>query len=390
MAIIETVGISGGEEHAVTGPEGQTEVTLRWAADELGPEKVVCARLPLGCVGIVVVDNTALGTAIGGVRMNSSVDGAEVARLARAMTVKNAVARLPHGGGKAGIRTPGALEPADRERVVRGFAQAIRDLTDYTPGPDMGTDETAMAWVQDEIGRAVGLPSILGGIPLDELGATGFGLAVCAEVLDEAGLLDLDGARVVVQGFGAVGQHAALRLAERGAVVVGVSDSRGATYQADGLDVAALVAFKREQAVSAFPGGRPMPRDELLCVECDVLVPAAQPDVVTEENVQSLRASFVLEGANIPVTPAAELLLHRREVLVVPDVVANAGGVICAAVELHGGDRDQAFAAIRSKIGDSTRDLLARIGAGDLPPRAAALQMGRDRVLQAAPLRRRF
>jgi glutamate dehydrogenase/leucine dehydrogenase len=366
------------------------EASASWPVSDLGPEKVLFLRLPEGCQATVVVDNVALGTAIGGVRLASSVDAAEVARLARAMTIKNAAAGLAHGGGKSGITVPRPLDPAAREGLIRAFAVAIKGVTDYIPGPDMGTSETDMAWVLDEIGRAVGLPAVLGGIPLDELGATGYGLAVCADTLQEAGLLEIRGARVAVQGFGAVGRHAALGLAERGAVVVGVSDSRGATYDPGGLDIGALALFKRERPVAEFPGGKALPRDQLLSLDCDVFVPAAQPDVITKRNVDALRATVVLPGANIAVTADAEHELHQRGVLTLPDVIANAGGVICAAVEYRGGERDGAFATIRSKIRANVLELLDRMRAESLEPRSAAMQMAHERIASAQKYRRRF
>ncbi|MFC5175366.1 Glu/Leu/Phe/Val family dehydrogenase [Nocardioides taihuensis] len=366
------------------------EATAFWPVDDLGPEKVVFLRLPLGCTATVVVDNTALGVGIGGTRMTTTVDAAEVARLARAMTIKNAAAALPHGGAKSGITIPRPLDVAERERVVRAFAVAIRGLTDYVPGPDMGTCETDMAWVRDEIGRAIGLPAVLGGIPLDELGATGYGLAVTAEALEEAGLLEVRGARVIVQGFGAVGKHAALQLAERGALVVGVSDVRGAIYQPDGLDLEALAAFKGEQGVHEFPFGTEVPRDDLLTMECDIFVPAAQADVITKQNVDTLHTRFVLQGANLPITPEAEHELHQRGVLCIPDVIANAGGVICGAVEYAGGNRDQASLAISTKVRRNVLQVLERMKADGLEPRAAALRMAHERIAAAEGYRRRF
>ena len=192
-----------------------------------------------GLQAAVVVDNLAAGPAVGGVRM--APEGVtEVARLARAMTLKNAAAGLAFGGGKAGICADPAIGRAAKQRLVRSFARAIASLTEYIPGPDMGTDEACMGWIHDEIGRAVGLPAVLGGIPLDAIGATGLGLAACAEAVQEAGYLRLEGTRVAVQGFGAVGANAARFLAERGAVVVATSDSGGAVANPQGLDVAAL------------------------------------------------------------------------------------------------------------------------------------------------------
>jgi glutamate dehydrogenase (NAD(P)+) len=361
-----------------------------WAADDLGPALVAFLRPCAGVEAVVVIDNVALGPAIGGVRMRPDITAGEVARLARAMTVKNALAGLPHGGGKAGIAAPGPAA-ADHERVMRAFARAIRPLTDYIPGPDMGTSETSMAYVHDEIGRAIGLPSVLGGVPLDELGATGFGLAVCADVLGEAKMLDIGGARVVVQGFGAVGLHAARLLAERGAAIIAVSDIQGATWNADGLDVAALRAHKMSGgSVAGFPGGMAVPRDDIIGFDCELLVPAAQPDVVTTDNAAKISARVILEGANIPITVQAEAQLAERGVLCVPDVVANAGGVICGAAEYRGAGHAEAFAEIEEKIRDTTAELLDRLRRAPMTPRAAAGQMAGERLRRAAALRRKF
>ncbi|MDH4160095.1 MAG: Glu/Leu/Phe/Val dehydrogenase, partial [Actinomycetota bacterium] len=302
--------------------------------DRFGPEQVIVLNdAETGRRAYVVVDNLAAGPAIGGVRMAADVSVVEVARLARAMTLKNAAAGLPHGGAKAGIVADPRLPFVDKVQVVRWFGRAIRDVVGYIPGPDMGLDERLMAHLRDTCGRAVGLPAVLGGIPLDELGATGYGLAVAADEAARRGVVELAGARVVVQGFGSVGTHAARFLAERGAVVVAVSDSRGAVAAPGGLDVAALVAHKRAGGqVGDFPGGEPVSPDALLSTECEIWVPAARPDVFTVENVDQVRTRLVLEGANIPASREAEEKLHAAGVVVLPDFVANAGGVICAAV----------------------------------------------------------
>ena len=367
------------------------ERSASWTADELGPAKVIFLQLASGHDAVVVVDNVALGPAIGGVRMRPDVTSGEVARLARAMTVKNAVAGLPHGGGKSGIAAPPDLAPADHERVMRAFARAIEHLTEYIPGPDMGTTETSMAYVHDEIGRAVGVPGALGGVPLDELGATGFGLAVCAEVLSEAAIVELAGARVIIQGFGAVGSAAARAMGKRGAVVTAVSDIRGATWDPAGLDLAALLRYKQSSgSVAGFPGGATVPRDDILGFDCDILIPAAQPDVLTAGNAAKVSARVVLEGANIPATPEAEVELAGRGVLCVPDVIANAGGVICAAAEHRGAGRTEAFAEIEEKMRASAAELIERLRHGEETPRAVALAMAESRLATARALRRRF
>jgi glutamate dehydrogenase/leucine dehydrogenase len=363
-----------------------------WRAltDELGPSQIVLIRdVRVGLHGIAVLDNAACGPAIGGIRMHPDVTPAEVARLARAMTLKNAAAGLPHGGCKAGIAADPATPALAKERLVRAFARAIRALPEFIAGPDMGTDEACMGYVHDEIGRAVGLPRSLGGIPLDEIGATGFGLAIAAVEAAPAAGIDLRRARVAVQGFGAVGRHVARFLAERGATIVAVSDRRGGVHAPGGLDVAALTAHKASgRPVSELPGGRPISHAEMLAVACDVWIPAAQPDVIDERNAATLQARLVLPGANIAVTPAAEASLAARGVLVMPDYVVNAGGVICAAVEYAGGTQGQAFATIEEKLAANTRAVLAGVARGQRP-REAADAMALARVHDAMRYRSR-
>jgi glutamate dehydrogenase (NAD(P)+) len=358
--------------------------------DDLGPAKVVLLREPqVGLDAIVVIDNVACGPAIGGVRMALDVSISEVYRLARAMSFKNAAAGLPHGGGKSGIRADPACMTADKERLVRTFARMIRGLTEYIPGPDMGTNETCMAWVKDEIDRAVGLPRVLGGIPLDEIGATGFGLAVAADVAASEAKLALEGSRMAVEGFGAVGQHSARFLAQRGARLVAASDSRGAIYNPEGLDVDGLIAHKRAGLpVAAFPSGRPLGKDELISVGCEIWIPAARPDTLTADNVTRMQAKLVLQGANIPATEAAEHWMHAHGILSVPDFVANAGGVICAAVEYHGGTQVDAFRTIEERVRANTLEMMERAGRDHLLPREAAIRMARGRIEEAMRYRK--
>jgi glutamate dehydrogenase (NAD(P)+) len=272
---------------------------------------------------------------------------------------------------------------------VRAFACAIDPLADYIPGPDMGTDETCMAWIEDEIGRAGGLPPELGGIPLDRIGATGFGLAVCAETAQDAAGIRLQGARVVVQGFGSVGRHAARFLAEKGAVLVAAADSTGAVVDPAGIDVEELIAIKDEGGeVRDHPKGRKVERDAVIDVECEIWIPAARPDVIRADNVDRLRTRLVLQGANIPVTAEAEARLHARGVLVVPDFIANAGGVICAAVEYGGGTEAAALETIAEKIRANTAQVLDAAERGRVPPRQAAVGLALRRVRSAMRYRR--
>lgn len=360
--------------------------------DQYGPEKVLFVHeVTTGLNAILVVDNTAAGPSIGGIRMAPDITVDEVSRLARAMTLKNAAAGLPHGGGKAGIIADPGMSASEKERLVRAFGVAIRGIRDYIPGPDMGLDETFMAYLDDEMGRVVGLPTVMGGIPLDELGATGFGLAIVAEVAQEFGYVQLDGARVVIQGFGAVGTHVAKFLEERGAVIVGVADSLGATVDEAGLDLEKLLLWKSDgHSVVEFPGGVAQPGEALIGMECDIWIPAARPDVFTAHNAEQVMANLVLPGANIAVTTEAEAVFFGSSVLSVPDFIANAGGVICGAVEYAGGSAEQAFRTIEDKVRTNTRQVLEMVHSERIMPRTAALQIAQHRIDEMMAYRRRF
>ena len=276
-----------------------------------------------------------------------------------------------------------------KEKLIRAFALAIKDERGYIAGPDMGTDEVCMAWVQDEIGRSVGLPPEIGGIPLDEIGATGFGLSAATEVAMAAAGLELAGARVVVQGFGSVGKHAARFLGDKGAVLVGASDSKGTVAKPGGLDVGRLMELKDAgRSVADSTDGDILDRDAVIDIECDIWIPAARPDVIRADNVERLRTKLIMQGANIPVTEEAEAALHDKGVVAVPDFIANAGGVICAAVEYRGGTQAGAFQVIEEKIRRNTGAVLQRSGAEGITPRKAAVELARERVRAAMALRR--
>lgn len=364
--------------------------TLFEMGDALGPDKILHIANPaIDLRAIVVVDNIACGPAIGGTRMAPDVTVAECARLARAMTLKNAAAGLPHGGAKSVIVADPSMAPGDKERIVRGFARAIESLRDYIPGPDMGTNETCMAWIHDEIGRCVGLPRVIGGIPLDEIGATGLGVAVAAEEAQDFCDVKLENARVAVQGFGAVGQHAARFLVHRGAILVAASDSKNTVVNEDGIDVNALIETKRSSGkIGGHVGTKMLGSDQIISVDCDIWIPAARPDVLTADTVRNLKARMVVQGANIPATEQAEQIMHQRGILSVPDFIANAGGVICAATEFHGGSEANAMQAIEEKIRRNTRAALTASRTHGVAPRVAAMTIARLRVEEAMELSR--
>lgn len=350
--------------------------------DELGPAKIIhIYEKETNLKAIVVVDNIACGPAIGGVRMAQDVTTQEVFRLARAMTLKNAAADLPHGGGKSAILADPKQPLADKERLIRSFARAIRNITEYIPGPDMGTDEQCMAWIKQEIGRAVGLPRVMGGIPLDEIGATGFGLSVCAEVACQFCHLHLEGARIVIQGFGSVGKHAARFLAAKGTKLIGVADSQGTVFHPQGIDVEELIKLKSSgKSVIDYPLGNKLDLDAVIDIECDIWIPAARPDVFHADNIDRLKTQLVISGANIPFTEAAERICHERNILLVPDFIANAGGVICAAVEYAGGNQATAFETIAEKISRNTAIVLEQVIQTNKQPRQVAVELVQQRL----------
>lgn len=357
-------------------------------SDDLGPEKVVHFYQPrLKLRAILVVDNTALGPSIGGIRMAPDVSTREVVRLARSMTLKNAAAGIPYGGGKSALL--GNPDADKKDELVRAFARLLRSHDDYIPGPDMGTDEHCMALVHDEIGRAVGLHRVLGGIPLDEIGVTGYGAVEAAEVAAVFSGRSLCGASVAIEGFGAVGQACFRALTGKGARVVAVSDRDGAIYDPAGLEFERLVTCDALTGkVNKLwnrdcPGGERMAGDRLFGLPVDVLIPGARPDVITVGNEGEVKAWLVVEAANIPVSVEAERMLAERGTLVVPDFIANAGGVIAGSVELRKGTVEESFELAGRQIRTNTQTMLERARSEGTLPREAAEAMARDRVLLA-------
>ncbi|MEN8258559.1 MAG: Glu/Leu/Phe/Val dehydrogenase [Thermodesulfobacteriota bacterium] len=360
------------------------------SADELGPIKEIYVQEPsIGLKATLVVDNVAMGPSIGGVRMAPDVSTEECARLARAMTLKNAAAGLDHGGGKLVLYGDAKMDLEKKEQLIRCLACALRGEEHYIFGPDMGTDERAMAWVKDEIGRSVGLPRELGGIPLDEIGATGMGVDQAAEIGAEFADLELNGARLAVQGFGAVGKHAARFLAKRGVILVATADSSGTIYNPDGLDIEELITLKQEgKSVADYAKGERLPRGEIIDIACDIWIPAARPDVINGNNVHRLQTRLVVEGANIPITHGAEKYLHDKGILCIPDFIANAGGVICAAMEYAGASEKAALETIEEKVRTNTSLVLEKVREKQITPREAAMELAIQRLQKAMELKR--
>jgi glutamate dehydrogenase (NAD(P)+) len=382
---------------------GDMTADLLASVDEWGPEKIVCVSdARTGMRGVLVIDNTARGMGKGGTRMSPSVTVAEITRLARVMTWKWAAVDLFHGGAKAGIR----FDPAspDKERVLRAYVRRLADQipSSYVAGLDMGMTEHDAAIIQDELGdrgAAVGVPEELGGVPYDELGVTGYGVAESVDAALRRAGRSVKGARVALQGFGAVGVAAARRLDEMGATVVALSTSRGGVHDPGGLDVAHWLALRAERGddcvLGVAPGERLAAGEELV-LDCDVLIPAAIQDVIDAAVAARIRASLVVEGANLPTSPEARTVLARRGVTVVPDFIANAGGVVAAAFAMDARysafrpDPAAIFEAVSSRLRQNTDTVLAHAESTGVTTHEAALHIATERVRTAMRLRGRL
>ena len=355
--------------------------------------------------GYRVQHNNARGPYKGGIRYHPAAGLDEVRALAALMTWKTAIVDVPFGGAKGGIEIdPVDLSAGELERMTRRFTAAIHHLLGVyqdIPAPDVNTNAQVMAWLMDEYSRAYGYsPGIVTGKPV-ELGgapgrepATGRGLFAVLDAYTQRAGIDLSTMRVVIQGFGNVGSNLAAALAAAGVRVVGVSDVNGGVFARDGLDVAALLALARaRRPLHEVRGGEPIDNAALLTLECDVLVPAALGGVITEANVGAIAARIVLEAANHPTSPAADAALHERGVVVIPDVLANAGGVVGSYFEWA--MNIQQFRWTEQRFNDELdtrmRDAFANVATlateKSVPLRHAAYAVGVGRVAAAARLR---
>ncbi|HXG33517.1 MAG TPA: Glu/Leu/Phe/Val dehydrogenase [Bryobacteraceae bacterium] len=296
--------------------------------------------------GYRVQHSIARGPAKGGIRFAPDVTLDEVRALAAWMTWKCAVVNIPFGGAKGGVVCdPALLSEGELERITRRYTAEILDFLGPerdVPAPDLNTNEQTMAWVMDTYSMHVRhtVTAVVTGKPLDLGGsrgraeATGRGcMIVATEALKRLGI-NPEGARVVVQGFGNVGGMAAKLMARAGYKVIAVIEIDGAVYNPHGLDIPALMAHRRETgSILDFPEAENMERDEALFLECEVLLPAAKENVITSQNAHRIRARVLCEGANGPTTPPADLILADNNVFVIPDILANSGGVTVSYFE---------------------------------------------------------
>jgi glutamate dehydrogenase (NAD(P)+) len=384
-----------GAKEASTGTEGII-------FDEIGPEYIVQVYDPkLNFHGVAVLDNLNLGMAKGGIRMTGSVTPVEVSRLARAMSYKNALAGLPFGGGKSGIMVdPKGMSLNKKKAIIESFAKMLRPIVPkyYIAGPDINTTEREMAWFADAHGEwesVTGKPATYTskkggktrrGLP-HELGSTGFGVALSAKIALEHLGMKVQGAEVTIAGYGNVGVFAHKFLEEWGARVVAVSDSSGTIYDRHGLSYATLNKIKTKTgSVLNYPASatsKKLSRDVIYELSADVMIPAAGPDVINSSNVDRVKAQIIVEGANIPMREEFEKQLHRKNVLIIPDFAANAGGVISSYAEYMGYDAKKMFKLVESKIVPNVKEILSVMGKGTSTPRDAAMRIAKKRILVA-------
>jgi glutamate dehydrogenase (NAD(P)+) len=355
--------------------------------------------------GYRVQHNAARGPYKGGIRYHPDADIDEVRALAALMTWKTALVDVPFGGAKGGVQCDAAaMSAGEKQRLTRRFTNTISYLLGVNrdiPAPDMNTDAQTMAWMMDAYSARYGYtPAIVTGKPV-ELGgslgrdaATGRGCVYCLEVAARDYGISLDGATVAVQGFGNVGSWFARLVPELGCRVVAVSDVKGGVVRQEGLDVDALLAHVRESgSVVDAPGTEPISNEELLELEVDVLVPAALDRVIHSGNADRIRARVVVEAANHPVTPAADEVLESAGVIMIPDVLANAGGVTVSYfewvqnIQQFRWDEEQVNAELRKRIVAGWENVHARAKGDGIPLRLAGFSIGVERVEQADKLR---
>ena len=358
--------------------------------------------------GYRVQHNNALGPYKGGVRYHPNVTKDEVIALAMWMTWKCSVAGLPYGGAKGGVIVdPRKLSQRELEKLSRGYIRAIAPIIGPykdIPAPDVYTNPQVMAWYMDEYSKLKGynVPGVVTAKPVELWGsrgreeATGYGVAIAARVASRKYGLPFEGARVAIQGYGNVGYSSALFIHRWGAKVVAVSDSRGGIYDPQGLDPVKVKEFKnRTGTVVGYPDAKKdISNEQLLTLEdIDILIPAAIENVITSENAAKVHAKIVIEGANGPVTPEADEILFKKGTIVVPDIIANAGGVIVSYYEwvqnLQGiqWELDRVLKMLEDKMIPALDRIYKRHYSLNVDLRTAAYALAVERVVRAMKLR---
>ena len=355
--------------------------------------------------GYRIQHNGARGPYKGGVRFHPDADVEEVRALASLMTWKTALVEIPFGGAKGGVQCdPLTMSNGELNRLTRRYTQNIEHLLGVNrdiPAPDLGTNAQTMAWMMDAYGQIHGhTPGIVTGKPVELGGSVGrdsaTGRGAIYVTIETAKDMNIDpaGARIVVQGFGQVGSWAARIAAEQGCTVIAVSDVDGGTFNSQGLDVEALVKLKDEGgSVQNFKGGESISNNDLLELDCDILIPAAIDRVIHADNAPRVKAKVIIEAANHPLTPEADDILNDRGIRIVPDILVNAGGVVVSYFEWtqnlyqHTWDMDRVndeLSKIMTRAFTSVKD---RVQAEGVTYREAAFLIGLERVAHVAGLR---
>ena len=377
--------------------------------DAFGPEYIIKVHdAKIGLTGFLVIHNTVLGPGKGGIRMTADLSEEEVYRLAETMTWKNSLADIPFGGAKAGMIWPPSAEATGgtsdslKKLHVQSFARALAPFipNKYIAGPDVNSGEKEMLWFVQALGNfeaATGKPGkycrvVAGkkmcGLP-HELGSTGFGVAQSTAVAAKHLGIDLKKARVAIEGFGNVGTFAFKYLAEMGAKIVAVADSRGAIYNEKGLDYNKLMSAKSKKgSVAEAVDGVKISRDHFWDVDAEILVPAAVTDAINDANKRVIKAKLIIEGANIPMSADIENEFAKKGVLVVPDFVANAGGVISSYAEYKGFAPEKMFKLVKEKVTAATEAVVKEVLKKGKNPRQAAFEIAAAKVSKAAKLRK--
>ncbi len=337
-AVAELMDLDDNIRERLKHPQRSMLVTFPFRRDEYDEVDTV--------YGYRVQHTITMGPTKGGVRFAADVNLGEVAALAMLMTWKCAIVGLPFGGAKGGVRIdPTILTRGEKQRITRRYTSEIIDFIGPErdiPAPDMGTDAQTMAWMMDTYSQQKGhaVPSVVTGKP-PELGgsvarreATGRGVISLLPAAASTRGMKAPGLRVAIHGFGNVGQYAAIAAAEMGCRVIAVSDVSGGVFDEAGLDISGLVAWATlHGSLEGYEDADRISNEELLTLDCDVLIPAAVQGVITADNARDIKARIVIEGANNPTTTAADAILRDRDVMVVPDILANAGGVTASYFE---------------------------------------------------------
>ena len=410
LSPVEAVNVYFAEAARIVGLDQDVQEVLGTSYREVAVQ--VPVRLDDGDLIVVrgyrVQHNGARGPYKGGVRYHPSADLDEVRALAALMTWKTALLELPFGGAKGGVTAdPTTMSQDEIQRMTRRYTRSIHHVLGVyrdIPAPDVNTNAQVMAWMMDEFsllhgyspGIVTGKPLAFGGAPGRE-SATGRGVVYVLDALCTHLGLDLSQQRVAIQGFGQVGSWAAREMAERGATVVAVSDVNGGIVRPEGLDVAALVALVKAGGSVVDAAGRDgveaVGNPELLELDVDVLIPAALGPVITDANAERIRARIVVEAANYPTTPGGDKILGDRGVVVVPDILANAGGVTGSYFEWTQNiqqftwKEDRFLAELADRLAKACRDTQAFADEHHVTLRTAAFALGVQRVAEAVTLR---